>query len=128
MPVTFELQDNGSLMYWKIADPWTLNELVGYYKEAETVLDNAPHMVHSLVDVQHVHHIPAGVLSARYVTTWHHPRSGQTTIIGATPLIRAMLETLFQVVRFNRVRFFNDEADARNYLLQLINLEVQLNS
>ncbi len=128
MAVTFELQENGSLMYWKIEDPWQLNELVGYYKQAAMILDNAPHMVHSLVDVQHVRQIPAGALSASHVTTWRHPRSGQTAIVGATPLIKAMMETLFQLVRFNRVRFFNDEVEARNYLLRLIEQEVRLNS
>ena len=128
MPVTFELQENGSLMYWKLEDPWTLPELIGYYKQAESIFDNAPHMVHSLVDVQHVRQIPGGVLSARHAKTWHHPRSGQTVIVGATPLIKAMVETLFQLVRFNRVRFFNDEVEARNYLLRLIEQEVRLNS
>ena|SRR5579871_5238601 len=127
MPVTFELQENGWLMYFKIADPWKMIDLVTYYKQTEAIFDSATHSVHSLVDVQHARQLPAGVLSVRHVKTWHHPRSGQTAIIGASPLARSMLETIFQLARFNRARFFVNEADARQYLLGLINLEAHSN-
>src|SRR5438128_4715631 len=117
MPVTIELQENGSVVYWKIEDLWKLSELITYYKQAEAIFNNSSNVIHSLVDVQYARQIPAGALSVRHSTTWHHPRSGQTAIVGASPLIRAMAETIFQLVRFNRARFFDSEAEARNYLL-----------
>src|SRR5258708_29689561 len=120
MPVTFELQENGTVLYWKIEDPWKLSELISYYKQAEVIFDNASHVIHSLVDVRYARQIPAGALSVRHSTTWHHPQIGQTAIVGASPLIRAMAETIFQLVRFNPARFFNSEAEARNYLLMLV--------
>lgn len=128
MPVIFELQENGWLMYFKIADPWKMIELVTYYKQTETIFDSASHTVHSLVDVRYARQLPAGVLSVRHVKTWHHPRSGQTAIIGAAPLARAMLDTIFQLTRFNRARFFDSEADARQYLSGLIDQEARARS
>jgi len=120
MPVTFELQENGTVMYWKIEDPWKLSELLMYYKQAETIFNNSSHVIHSLVDVRYARQKPAGVLSARHSTTWHHPRSGQTAIVGASPVVKVMVETIFQLVRFNRARFFDSEVEARNYLLMLV--------
>ena len=120
MPITFELQENGTVLYWKIEDPWKIGGLLIYYKQTETIFNNSSHMVHSLVDVRHARRVPAGTLSARFATTWHHPRSGQTAVIGASPLIKAMIETIFQLVHFDRVHFFDSEAEARSYLLGLI--------
>ena len=120
MPVILELQENGNVMYWKIEDPWKLNELLMYYKQAETIFNDSSHIIHSLVDVRYARRIPAGVLSARHSTTWHHPRSGHTAIVGASPVVRAMIEAIFHLVHFNRARFFDSEAEARNYLLMLV--------
>ena len=121
MPVTFRLEDNQRVMLWRLSDPWTLPELMAYYKEAQTILDGADQAVHSLIDLQQARRMPSGVLKARYTSTWDHPRSGYTVVAGGTPLMSRMLELVFKMTRFERVKFFEDEAEARVFLNELIN-------
>jgi hypothetical protein len=120
MPVTFELEENRRVMLWRLIDPWTLPELMAYYKEAQNILDGADQAVHSLIDLQQARRMPSGVLKARYTSTWDHPRSGYTVIAGGTPLMSRMLELVFKMTRFERIRFFEDEAAARAFLNELI--------
>ncbi len=121
MPVTFLLEENHCIMLWRISDPWTLPELTAYYKDAQYILDHAEQPVHSLVDLQQARRMPAGVLKARYTSTWNHPRSGFTVVAGGTPLMSRMLELVFKMTRFERVRLFPDEAEARAFLNTLVN-------
>src|SRR6185436_16852116 len=86
MPVTLHLEDNQRIMFWQLADPWTMPELFANYKESQRIFDEATHMVHVLVDLQQARHIPSGVLKARYNANWSHPRSGYTVVIGSNLL------------------------------------------
>jgi hypothetical protein len=120
MPVSLELQEDGSIMVWRIADPWTVKELKDNYPQAKAYLDASKRTLHSLVDLQDAHRVSPDVLSARHTTTWNHPRSGHMAVIGASGIIKMTLETVFRLVQFNRVQFFNNESEGRAYLRQLI--------
>ncbi|MEP7285178.1 MAG: hypothetical protein ABI947_05365 [Chloroflexota bacterium] len=125
MPVTFHFQENDRIMLWTLTDPWNVPDLMSFYKQAEVVLNNAPYIVHSLIDFRQARHIPAGALKARQTNTWDHPRSGQTVVVGAAPLLKKTLEALFRIMRFDRLKFFDGEAEARAYLRDLIAQETE---
>ena len=125
MPVTFEFQENDRIMLWTFADPWTVPDLMSFYKQAEVVLNNAPHTIHSLIDFRQARQIPAGALKTRQTNTWDHPRSGQTIVVGAAPVLKKTLEVVFRIVRFDRLKFFDNEAEARAYLRDLIAQETE---
>src|SRR5258708_22542390 len=120
MPVLMEMQEDGHIMFWRVADPWTVKELKDHYAQAKAFFDAAPFMVHALVDLRDAHRVPTDVLSARHSSTWNHPKSGQTAIIGASGIVKMTIETAFRIVQFTRVRFFDTESDARSYSHQLI--------
>lgn len=120
MPVSVDLQEDGYVMVWRIADPWTVKELKDYYPQAKDYLDAATHLVHTLVDLREVHRVSPDVLSARHTSTWNHPRSGQMAVLGASGIVKMTLDTVFRLVQFNRIQFFDSERDARTYLRQLI--------
>src|SRR5215468_4495231 len=109
MPVLMEMQEDGCIMFWRLADPWTVKELKVYYPQAKTYFDAAPSMIHALVDVRDAHRVPADVLSARHTSTWNHPKSGQTAVVGASGIVKMTMETAFRIVQFTRVRFFDTE-------------------
>ncbi|SRR5258708_168360 len=120
MPVNLEVKDNGRVMFWRFVDPWSLAELKPLTIQARDILQQATFTVHSIADLRQAHRVPSGVLSARQVTTWHHPRSGQLAVLGASPFIKVMMETIFRIARFDRFRLFDDEAEALAYLQSLI--------
>lgn len=124
MPVALQLEDNQRIMFWQFSDPWTMPELFAHYKESESIFKNATHRVHSLVDLQQARSLPSGILKARYRADWSHPRSGYTVVIGSSPLVKRTAELLFRITRFDRVKFFEDEASARAYLDKLIAAEI----
>jgi hypothetical protein len=116
MPVSLELEENGTLLVWKFSDPWTVPELVVHYPKTAEYFNNAQNTIHSLIDFRNVRTLPANVFSARNTTTWNHPRSGQMVILGASPLIKNLLEVILKLVRFERIRFFESEEEARAYI------------
>ncbi len=120
MPVTFELQEDGCMMVWRIADPWKIEELKAYYPQAKHYLASTTQMIHTLVDVRDAHRVPPDVLSARHTSTWNDPMSGQMAVVGAAGIIRMTMETVFRLVQFTRVQFFDSETEARAYLRKLI--------
>ncbi|HLY28248.1 MAG TPA: hypothetical protein VKQ72_18015 [Aggregatilineales bacterium] len=120
MPISVEMQEDGYVMFWRIADPWTVKELKEYYPQAKVYLDAATHIVHTLVDLRDAHRVSSDVLSGRHTSTWNHPRSGQMAVIGASGIVKMTLDTVFRLVQFTRIRFFDSERDARTYLRQLI--------
>jgi hypothetical protein len=127
MPVDLEMKENARVMFWRFVDPWSLAELKPLTIQARDILQEATFTVHSFADLRQAHHVPSGVLSTRQVTTWHHPRSGQLVILGASPFIKIMLETIFRIARFDRFRLFDDEAEALAYLRGLIAEETAQN-
>src|ERR1044071_6953713 len=124
MPVTLQLEENGRIMFWHLTDPWTMPELVAHYKQSQDIFNNATHVVHVLVDLHEARNVPSGVLKARYNADWSHPRSGYTVVIGSNLLIKRTLELLFRITRFNRLKFFDDEAAARAYLNEVIAADI----
>src|SRR5689334_20674053 len=116
MPVTFRLEQNQRVIFWRFSHPWTLEDLVGHYKGVTAILDNSTQVIYSLVDVHGVRKVPTGLLKERYISMWDHPRHGEVLVIGANPLIRNIASVAFKKLHFERVIFFEDEPLARAYL------------
>jgi hypothetical protein len=126
MPVIFQFEEDQHIMFWHFSDPWTVPQLMAHYKESQSILHDANHFVHSLVDMQQARTLPSGVLQARYHADWKHPRSGYVAVIGTSLLPRRMLEMLFRLTQFERVRFFQNETAARAFLAELVAHETAL--
>src|SRR5262249_17505630 len=127
MPVELELKENGRVMLWRFSDPWSLVELKPLTLQARDIFQKATFTVHSMADLRQARRVPSGVLSTRQVTTWQHARSGQLVLLGASAFARLMMETVFRIARFDRFRFFEDEAEALAYLRGLIAEETAQN-
>lgn len=116
MPVTFKLDAEQRIIFWYISDPWTLPQLTVHYNDVIAILDSTDHTINSIIDIRGVHKIPSGILKARYLSTWDHPRNGYALVVGATPLLRNIAEAAFKIARFERASFFPNEDEARAFL------------
>jgi hypothetical protein len=87
-------------------------------------LDKADQDMHILINVERIRQIPAGILRARSVPTMSHPRCAHIVICGASPFVRSLSETIFKVTRYQKAKFFNTEAEAMNFLHDVIAHEI----
>jgi hypothetical protein len=120
MPVKMELCENDRVMYWVFTDPWEVADLTAHYDQAKINLDSALHKLHSLANVERSRRMPTGILQARKGPDWNHPNSGQVVLVGASPIIKGLFETIMILVHFKRVRMFDHEEEGWQYLRQLI--------
>src|SRR5690242_17175707 len=111
MPVTMEIQRDGRLLVWKFSHPWTVEEVASFASEVKNRMDNAPWMIHSLVDLREMKAIPPRVLSLRNTSTWNHPHSGYTLFLGGSAFAQSLVNTLFRLVHFERIKFFGTEQE-----------------
>ena len=121
MPINCELRESGHVVYIVASDPWTAAELRAAYRIETPFFDAVGHRVHTLANLAETHHVPAGVLGARSGSPHvFHPNRGEIAIVGASSLLRALLETAVRVVRFQGLHFFDTEDEAWDYLRAVI--------
>jgi hypothetical protein len=121
MPVTYQPYENGRIVRLNITDPWSTSDLLRAYSDEMPIFDTAPGMVHTLVDLSQAHQIPPGVLGAhRGSPHVSHTNRGEIVIIGAGSLLTALVETAAKVIRFKNVKFCNSEAEAWDYLYEIL--------
>lgn len=120
MPVDLEMKEDGYLLCYKIADPWSVNELLTAYAKEQELRDSTPHTVHSLSDFTKARRVPKNWLSARSGPGLKHPRSGEMVMFGLDPAMRVLLDAILKISRFRRLRIFKTEGEAMEYAKQLV--------
>jgi hypothetical protein len=106
MSFSVELIENGRILLITVAQFPTkheINELLDYTK---SYLDDAEVTVHFLADISRLKKAPAG-LELRYLHSLNHPRRGDYAIVGASPIIRALVEYTFKFFHYSRYTFFD---------------------
>jgi|SRR5579859_2420294 len=126
MPITLSTLENDRIVYLKVTDPWTTEELLSIYPLEAKYFNNRVGKVHTILDITSMRTIPPTALRARNSPNLTHPNSGNVLVIGAThPLAVALFnvtERLLQHTRFQNVASY-DEAVA--FLKQQLALEEQ---
>jgi hypothetical protein len=120
MGIKLELRDQNRIIYFQYEDPWSIEELKRVNDEAIIYLDKATEDMYILVNVERIRQIPSGILRARNVPTMSHPRCARHVICGASPFVRSLSETIFKVTRYEKVAFFNTEAEGMKFLQESI--------
>jgi hypothetical protein len=124
MPISMNLRENGHVFHLVFTNPWNSEELLNHYEQEARLLDSSPFRIHSMVDVRESRAMASGALQiARHRGRIEHPRRGIVVILGASNFRRNLMEMVFRMARFNRVRYFVSESDAWVYLRQVIQNE-----
>ena len=127
MPVETELRDEGHVNYFRISDPWTLDDLFGGFAQAQQARDaiyqqKGPRQVHTLVDLMGVREVPPGVLQGRRFPSRTHATRGAIVVAVANSYARNIAETILRTTQTQGV-FFESLDEAWAYIRQLINAE-----
>jgi hypothetical protein len=121
MPITQELCDNGRILYAALSDPWDIPDLIPYMAEARRYFLSAECRIHVLINVSGTSKIPSmSLLLLRNHLSLDYPNHGHIAVVGASAAIRSVANVLFSIARFKRVKFFNAEYEAWDYLRKLV--------
>jgi len=103
VPVTFDLRENDRVVYFKISDPWTLEEVLAKFAETTAIRDqlyltNPNRQVHSLIDLTEAKTAPPGALRSRNSPGMTHASRGKSVAAVTAPLVRDIMITIFKVM------------------------------
>jgi hypothetical protein len=120
MPVTFELRQDGRLMVWELRTPFLMDEVLVYLEQQRQYLSTVDFWVYSLVDIRHVTSIPEHTYKALKVSNWRLPNSHKVFFVVNSHAVKAVLQVLLQLARFERAIFAKDIDDATAQVRRLI--------
>jgi hypothetical protein len=124
VPITMELRENDRVIYYNVTDPWKLSDLLGLYKQNQTIRDQHMHKIHVLANLTATRHLPADILSARRLSPdITHPRSGYILVAGASPFIHSVVELAIRLLRTEKFQFAATEEAAWITLRKIIHSE-----
>jgi len=126
MPIQSTISEQGRILVLTISDPWSITEIAGIDSVARPVFERIARehpnwRIHALVDMRQARHIPRALLQSRSAfRTLRHPNAGYTVLLGASTGAQVFGESLFRLARYDRIRFFKVEDDARAFLAELM--------
>ena len=116
MPVTFDLREQGRVIYFKISEPWTMQEVLDGFTQTQAIRDkiyaeDPQRRVHSLIDLMEVTNAAPGVLRSRRAPGITHPGRGEYVVAASYLLARDLMATVFKVMHIDGKLFSSlDEA------------------
>ncbi len=116
MPVNLELHPDQKYITYVIDEPWTIEQLNEAYVKEKQLRDSIPHTLHSITDFSGVSRIPNNWLQSRMGPGFSHPRSGIIVLVGQRPMVKAMVDMVLRIVRFQRVKQFATLSEAQAFL------------
>jgi hypothetical protein len=124
MPVTIAPIENGQVLKITITDPWTMQQLIDTFPEANQFISSAPVKVHSIIDLLGMKSVPSNALGGRNSPSIVNPNSGYVFVVGASKFAQTLTEVAFKVARYNKVQFFSTMDSALDQLHKVLSQEV----
>lgn len=124
MPVETELRENGQVIYFKISDPWTLDDLFKGFAQSTAQRDSVraqdpTRRVHSLVDLTLTKQAPPNVLKGRKLPGLTHPTRGEIVFAVKDAFPRSIGETMLKLMHADG-HFFDTLDEAWGYLRTIL--------
>src|SRR5258706_4580323 len=123
MPFTVDSVGHPHILYIKINDPWSLEELEAGYGKIESMLNHAECTIHAIIDMSRMRTLASGALQAYYGPLYHHARKGHVVFVVGTRLGQAVVERALLITRFDRAHIVSSYEEAQAILDDLIDSE-----
>src|SRR5689334_1079924 len=119
MPVETELVEDGHVGYFKISDPWTLEELFQGFVQATAYRDkihesHPNRRVHTLIDLMMTNAAPPGVMQGRKLPSLSHATRGEIVFAVKNEFPRSIGKAMLKVMRAEG-QFFDSLEEAWAY-------------
>lgn len=120
MPVDIRLSDDHEYLIYTMSDPVTIEEVMQAYEEELRLRNAIPYTLSAIVDMSELQGVPRSWLTAKGGPGFTHPRGGSILLVGVNRPIISLLHVIFTVVRYTRVQFFDEYAEAEARMRELI--------
>jgi hypothetical protein len=102
MPVAFDLREDGHIIYFKISEPWTMEEVFAGFAETAAIrnklyAEDPLRHVHSLIDLTEVNNPPPGALRSRQSPGFTHANRGKSVAAVTNSLARELMSAIFRL-------------------------------
>lgn len=122
MPIDRKLIENGRILYTKLSDPWTVEEVFGRVEQQNVFAESVGKHVHLLADLSETTHFPANTLRLREVSAFSTPRASRTVVVGANLMGHRIFE-MFEQMRGIKAEYFATYDEGLAYLRTVIAAE-----
>ena len=127
MPVETQLLEDGHVSYFKINDPWTLEELFQGFAQATALRDSIQQKfpnrrVHSLIDLMLTNSAPPGVMQGRKLPALGHATRGEIVFAVKNEFPRSIGKAMLKIMHAEG-HFFDSLDEAWAYLRAVIKSE-----
>jgi hypothetical protein len=124
MPIESELREDGQVSYFKISDPWTLEEMFKGFAQATANRDSvhqqdSTRRVHTLIDLMATKQAPPGVMQGRNLPALSHATRGEIVVAVKNEYPRAITKTMLKVMHVEG-HFFESLDEAWEYLRTIL--------
>lgn len=116
MPITTTLSDDGRILYLAITDPLTPAEVQQNRIDGAAYFASVPFQVHVLIDIRALKAINPNILNPATFANVTHQNHGLMAVVGASPMIRVIANSIMGALGYRRVRFYASIAEARDWL------------
>jgi hypothetical protein len=120
MPVESDLREDGQVSYFKLTDPWTLEELFKGFAQATALRDSIHEKypnrkVHTLLDMMATKTAPPGVMKGRKMPSMGHPTRGEMVVAVKHEFPRTIVQAMLKVMHAD-AHFVESIDEAWDYL------------
>jgi hypothetical protein len=102
-----------------ISDPWLTEDLIALRPKGLDYLNRNDHKLQILMEF-HSLKVPMGLMRLHESPVLRHPNMGYLVLIGIGRTGTTLATLLFQLARFDRVRFFETLDEGRDFLRQQV--------
>jgi hypothetical protein len=103
-----------------MSDPLDMDEIVASFPLLQKFYDEAPHVLHSVIDATNFRSIPANILRARTSPVLTHPNSGMLAGVDGNGLAAMLVEIMFRLINYKKAKFFTTREEGVQWLRQII--------
>ncbi len=115
MGTTVEFIESKVIVY-KVADPWSVNELIEANIMVEEILEATPTPVDVIADVRQLQRMYGNVMEMRRSPAFRHANMNRLVIVGANPLLEKVVKAIFTMTQFKNAYFCRSVDEAMRYI------------
>ena len=124
MPIEHELQGDGQVIYFKLRDPWTLEEMFKGFAATTALRDHSyqqdpTRRIHTLVDLMETTNPPPTVMQGRKIPGLMHPTGGEIVVAVKHEYPRSIVRAMLRVMHAEG-HFYESLDAAWEYLRTII--------
>ena len=117
MPIALDFREDGHVIYARMSDPLTGQDLTNAFTAQIPYYNNAAFQVHQIINVEGLKKFPTGIFAVRRASpALNHPNRGLALVVGANPFVRSITESIFRLAHYEGIQFLKTDDEAWDFV------------